>query len=543
MITNLHIKNIGIIDDLEINLNNGLNVLTGETGAGKSLIIGSLDIISGGRFSKEMIRKGEDHSFVEICLYMPENSNSTDGNIIISREIFTNGRNMCKINGRLVTVSELKEFMKNYIEIHGQNDNQKILDSKTHIEYLDAFSGDEINKLKVEYQIAYCEYKKLNKELKQNYGDEKEKQRKLDLLRYQLNEIEEANLKSGEEEKLDEKKRKIQNSEKIVENLNIVNEALGDNTIDVISYAVRALEKIEDIDKKYLSCNNNLKSIYYELQELSRDIYNYKEEIDFDEEEKNNIEERLDLIYSLKRKYGNNIEEIIKYKEKIAEEINKIENSEEYNKKLKQNLEQTKKQMNTIAKLIHNIRFTNSKVLSEKINQTLGDLEMLNAKINVHVDYLESEFFETGKDQVEIYITTNKGEDEKQLVKIASGGEMSRIMLAIKKVLSETDKMPVLVFDEIDTGISGKAANAVGDKLRSISKNHQVICISHLATIAASADYNYFISKNIVGERTSTSVKQLNEQETVEEIARISSGDINEISMQYALKLRSKKAS
>ncbi len=543
MITNLHIKNIGIIDDLEINLNNGLNVLTGETGAGKSLIIGSLDIISGGRFSKEMIRKGEDHSFVEICLYMPENSNSIDGNIIISREIFTNGRNMCKINGRLVTVSELKEFMKNYIEIHGQNDNQKILDSKTHIEYLDAFSGDEINKLKVEYQIAYCEYKKLNKELKQNYGDEKEKQRKLDLLRYQLNEIEEANLKSGEEEKLDEKKRKIQNSEKIVENLNIVNEALGDNTIDVISYAVRALEKIEDIDKKYLSCNNNLKSIYYELQELSRDIYNYKEEIDFDEEEKNNIEERLDLIYSLKRKYGNNIEEIIKYKEKIAEEINKIENSEEYNKKLKQNLEQTKKQMNTIAKLIHNIRFTNSKVLSEKINQTLGDLEMLNAKINVHVDYLESEFFETGKDQVEIYITTNKGEDEKQLVKIASGGEMSRIMLAIKKVLSETDKMPVLVFDEIDTGISGKAANAVGDKLRSISKNHQVICISHLATIAASADYNYFISKNIVGERTSTSVKQLNEQETVEEIARISSGDINEISMQYALKLRSKKAS
>lgn len=543
MITNLHIKNIGIIDDLEINLNNGLNVLTGETGAGKSLIIGSLDIISGGRFSKEMIRKGEDHSFVEICLYMPENSNSIDGNIIISREIFTNGRNMCKINGRLVTVSELKEFMKNYIEIHGQNDNQKILDSKTHIEYLDAFSGDEINKLKVEYQIAYCEYKKLNKELKQNYGDEKEKQRKLDLLRYQLNEIEEANLKSGEEEKLDEKKRKIQNSEKIVENLNIVNEALGDNTIDVISYAVRALEKIEDIDKKYLSCNNNLKSIYYELQELSRDIYNYKEEIDFDEEEKNNIEERLDLIYSLKRKYGNNIEEIIKYKEEIAEEINKIENSEEYNKKLKQNLEQTKKQMNTIAKLIHNIRFTNSKVLSEKINQTLGDLEMLNAKINVHVDYLESEFFETGKDQVEIYITTNKGEDEKQLVKIASGGEMSRIMLAIKKVLSETDKMPVLVFDEIDTGISGKAANAVGDKLRSISKNHQVICISHLATIAASADYNYFISKNIVGERTSTSVKQLNEQETVEEIARISSGDINEISMQYALKLRSKKAS
>ena len=543
MITNLHIKNIGIIDDLEINLNNGLNVLTGETGAGKSLIIGSLDIISGGRFSKEMIRKGEDHSFVEICLYMPEDSNSIDGNIIVSREIFSNGRNMCKINGRLVTVSELKEVMKNYIEIHGQNDNQKILDSKTHIEYLDAFSGEEIKELKTNYFVAYSKYKEIKKELKQNYGDEKERQRKLDLLKYQLNEIEEANLKLGEEERLDEKRKKIQNSEKIVENLNAVNDALGENTIDAISYAVRAFEKIENIDTKYQNCNNSLKSIYYELQELSRDICNYKEEVDFDEEERNKIEERLDLIYSLKRKYGNNIEEILNYKEEISKEINKIENVEEYNQKLRQNLEELKKQMEGVAKLIHNIRSQNSKILNEKINKTLEDLEMPNAKINIHVDYLESEFLENGKNQVEMYITTNKGENEKQLVKIASGGEMSRIMLAIKKALSEADKMPVLVFDEIDTGISGKAANAVADKLSDISENHQVLCISHLPAIAANADYNYFISKNVIGERTSTSIKQLNEQEIIEEIARISSGDINEISMQYAMKLRSKKAS
>ena len=543
MITNLHIKNIGIIDDLEINLNKGLNVLTGETGAGKSLIIGSLDIISGGRFSKEMIRKGEDHSFVEICLYMPEDANSIDGNIIVSREIFSTGRNMCKINGRLVTVSELKEVMKNYIEIHGQNDNQKILDSRTHVEYLDAFSGEEIKLLKQQYQAAYSKYKEIKKELKQNYGDEKEKQRKLDLLKYQLDEIEEANLKIGEEEKLDEKRKKIQNSEKIVENLNAVNDALGENTIDAISYAVRAFEKIESIDKKYQNCNNSLKSIYYELQELSRDVCNYKDEVDFDEEERNSIEERLDLIYSLKRKYGNNIEEILNYKSEIAEEINRIENLEEYNQKLKQNLEKVKEQMNSIGKLIHSLRMQNSKKLNEKINKTLEDLEMPNAKINIHVDYFAEEFFENGKDEVEIYITTNKGEDEKQLIKIASGGEMSRIMLAIKKALSEADQMPVLVFDEIDTGISGKAANAVADKLSDISENHQVLCISHLAAIAANADYNYFISKKVVGERTNTSIKQLNEQETLEEIARISSGDINEISMQYAMKLRSKKAS
>ena len=543
MITNLHIKNIGIIDDIEINLNKGLNVLTGETGAGKSLIIGSLDIISGGRFSKEMIRKGEDHSFVEICLYVPEDEKSIDGNIIVSREIYSNGRNMCKINGRLVTVSELKNFMKNYIEIHGQNDNQNILDSRTHIQYLDNFSGKTIKTLKAEYKEKYIKYNDIKKELKENYGDEKEKQRKLDLLKYQLNEIDEANLKANEEEKLEEKRKIIQNSEKIVENLNSVNKALGENTIDSISYAVRALEKIEGIDKKYEKCNNSLKSIYYELQELSRDVSIYQEEIDFDEQERNEMEERLDLIYSLKRKYGNNIEEILKYKEEISEEINRIENLEEYNQKLKQNLRKIEEQMNAIAKLIHNVRNQNSKALNEKINKTLQDLEMPNAKINIHVDYFENEFFEDGKNQVEIYITTNKGEDEKPLIKIASGGEMSRIMLAIKKALSEADQMPVMIFDEIDTGISGKAANAVADKLSDISKNHQVICISHLASIAANADYNYFISKKVVGERTSTSIKQLNEQETLEEIARISSGDINEVSMQYALKLRSKKAS
>ena len=543
MITNLHIKNIGIIDDIEVNLNKGLNVLTGETGAGKSLIIGSLDIISGGRFSKEMIRKGEDHSFVEVCIYIPEDPNAIDGNIIISREIFSNGRNMCKINGRLVTVNELKSFMKNYIEIHGQNDNQNILDSKTHIQYLDNFAGKEIKVLKEEYKEKYTRYNQIKKELKDNYGDEKEKQRKLDLLRYQLNEIEEANLKASEEEKLDEKRKIIQNSEKIVENLNAVHEALGENTIDSISYAVRALEKIERIDKKYEKCNNSLKGIYYELQELSRDVSSYQEEIDFDEHERNEIEERLDLIYSLKRKYGNNIEEILNYKEEIEVEINRIENLEEYNSKLKIEMEKLKNQMNKLGEKIHTLRTQNSNVLSDNINQTLKDLEMPNAKINIHVEYQENEFFETGKDQVEIYITTNLGEDEKPLIKIASGGEMSRIMLAIKKVLADVDQMPVLVFDEIDTGISGKAANAVAEKLNSISKKHQVICISHLASIAANADYNYFISKNVIGERTNTKIKQLNEEETINEIARISSGEINEIAIEYAQKLRSKKAS
>ena len=542
MITTLHIKNIGIIDDLSIDLNNGLNVLTGETGAGKTLIIDSLGIISGGRFSKEMIRKGETNSFVEICMYEPENENSIDGNIIVSREINSNGRNMCKINGRMVTVNELKNFMSKFIEIHGQNDNQSLLDNKFHLKYLDGFIGEELLKYKQEYKENYTRYIEIKQELKANYGDEKERERKLDLLKYQFNEIEEADLKEKEEEELEEKRKIMLNSEKISNSLNEADEAIGESSIDSINLAIRAMEKIEGIDTKYEAITSNLKNIYYDLQELSRDISNEKEDIYFDEQERNEVEERLDLIYSLKRKYGNNILEILNYKEEIEKEIQHIENLDDYNRKLKKELKQIKEKMTKLAINIHNLREEYAKVLGININKILEDLEMKNAKINIHVDYKEEEFFENGKDEIEFYITTNLGEDEKQLSKIASGGEMSRIMLAIKKVLADTDKMPVLIFDEIDTGISGKAANAVAEKLNSISKNHQVLCISHLPSIAASADYNYFISKKVLNDRTNTNIKLLNEEETIKEIARISSGEINEATIQYATQLRNKKA-
>ena len=543
MITNLHIKNIGIIDNLEINLNKGMNVLTGETGAGKTLIIDAINIICGGRFSKEMIRKGENHSYVEICMYAPNDINSLDGNIIATREIYSNGRNMCKINGRLVTVAELKNFMSNYIEIHGQNDNQQLLDSRTHIKYLDNFVGEKIIKLKIEYKEKYTRYHEIKRELRENYGDEKEKQRKLDLLRYQLNEIEEAKLKNGEEEKLEEKRKIMMNSEKIAKNLSEADMAIGENTIDMISTAIRSLEKIEDIDKKYGETASALRNIYYEIQEISRDISGYSEDSGFDEQEREEIETRLDKIYDLKRKYGNNIEEILKYRDEVEKEIKKIENVDEYNNKLRKEQEELEKEMTEIAEKISEMRKNGAKILNEKINQELIDLEMKNAKINVKVEYKANEFFENGKDEVQIYIKTNVGENENELIKIASGGEMSRIMLAIKKVLAEVDQMSVMIFDEIDTGISGKAAKSVADKMKSISKNHQVLCISHLAAIAASADYNYFISKKVENERTSTNIKLLNEQETLCEIARISSGEVNEVTLQYASELRNKKAS
>lgn len=543
MISTLHIKNIGIIDDLSIDLNEGLNVLTGETGAGKTLIIDSLGIISGGRFSKEMIRKGETNSFVEICMYEPENENSIDGNIIVSREINSNGKNMCKINGRMVTVNELKNFMSKFIEIHGQNDNQSLLDNKFHLKYLDGFIGDKIIDIKKQYKEKYEKYLEIKQELKNNYGDEKERERKLDLLRYQFNEIEEANLKVNEEDNLEEKRKLMLNAEKISKNLNEADIAIGENSIDSINTAIRALEKIENIDKKYEDISSNLKNIYYELQEISRDISEHKEDVYFDEQERNEVEERLDLIYNLKRKYGNDVQEILNYKDEIEAEINHIENLDEYNNKLKKELKQLKQEMTTLAEKMHELRNEYGKVLSININKVLEDLEMKNANINIHVDYNEEEYYENGKDIVEFYITTNLGEDEKQLAKIASGGEMSRIMLAIKKVLADTDKMPVLIFDEIDTGISGKAAGAVAEKLNGISKNHQVLCISHLPSIAAIADYNYFISKRVINERTNTNIKLLNEKETLEEIARISSGEINEATIQYAMQLRNKKVS
>lgn len=542
MIATLHIKNIGIIEDLSIDLNKGLNILTGETGAGKTLIIDSLQIISGGRFSKEMIRKGETNSFVELCMYEPESEKSEEGNIIISREISATGKNMCKINGRMVTVNELKEFMSNFIEIHGQNDNQNLLDNRKHITYLDNFSGEKLQKDKEKYEKLYEERNQIKQELKDNFGDEKEKQRKLDLLQYQVNEIEEAKLKIEEETELEEKRKIMSNAEKISDNLNEADNLISENSIDTISMAIRALEKIENIDEKYEKVSGSLKTIYYELQELSRDISSYTKDIYFDEEERNYIEERLNLIYSLKRKYGNSIKEILKYSEETKKEIEHIENLEEYNNKLKNRQKEIEHQMDKLAKEMNEIRKENAENLSEQINQELIDLEMKNAKINIHIEY-KDEYYKTGKDIVTFYIATNIGESEKELSKIASGGEMSRIMLAIKKVLAETDKMPVLVFDEIDTGISGKAANSVAKKLKAISKKHQVMCISHLPNIAAVADHNYFISKNVKQERTSTQIKLLKENEVIEEIARISSGEVNEITLKYATELRNKKAS
>ena len=537
MITTLHIKNVGIIDDLSIDFNDGFNVLTGETGAGKTLIIGSLAILAGGRFSKEIIRNDEDFSFIEANFYCPQNENAIEGNVIVSREVHSNGRNSCKINGRLVTVNELKEFMSHIIDIHGQHDNQLILDSGNHIIYLDKFIGKEIELELIKYQEKLNEYNKLKQELKNTYGEDQEKERKLDLLHYQLNEIEVANLKETEETELEEKHKMMQNEEKLKENLSQIDIELNENAIGAISNSIRSLEKIQDCGKEYSEKLSILKSSYYDMQELARDFSDMRDNIDFNEEERNQIEDRLDLIYSLKRKYGNSISEILNYAQKIKEEIQKIENLDEYHKKIKKRIEELKSEMKIMADIISKLRKKYGKILSEKINQELKELEMPNAKFEVQIDSIEN-FNDKGLDIIEFMIYTNAGEGMKPLAKIASGGEIARIMLAIKRVLADIDEVDTLVFDEIDTGISGKVGQAVGDKMKSIAKKHQVICITHLPSIVAKGDYNYYINKQTKANKTYTNIKQLNEEETIEEIARISSGEITEIAKAHAKELR-----
>ena len=539
MITTLHIKNIGIIEDIIVDFNEGFNALTGETGAGKTLIVDSLNIIAGGRFSKEMIRKGESYSFVEAALFLP---NLEEENYIVSREIHANGRSTCKINGRLVTVNELKNFMLNVINIHGQSDNQTIMNINEHINFLDDFIGKDIVNLKEEYLTLYNEYKEIQNELSKNYGDDTEKERKLDLLNYQLNEISEANLQINEDIELEEQRKIIQNSEKIYTNLKV---AENNNEIALEEYlitSIKAMEKIENLNEEYSKKLENLRDIYYNLEEINRDISNMQNSIDFDEEIQNNIEYRLDLISSLKRKYGASVEDILSYKEKLQDEIKSIENLETYILELKEKEKILVEKLKNLATEINKIRVKSALELEGKINKELKDLEMKNAKFKVKIVYNENIFKPTGSDDVEFLISTNIGEDYKPLIKIASGGEMSRIMLAIKTIFADTDKVATMVFDEIDTGISGIAAKSVAEKMSKIAEKHQIFVVTHLAIIAAYAKNNYYISKNIENNYTKTNIRLLNEAETVNEIARILTGDITETAITHAKELRKKCA-
>ena len=497
MLGQLHIKNIGIIEDVVINFEDGFNVLTGETGAGKSLIIGSIGAVTGSRISKELIKTGKESALIEACFFEGEDT------VILSREIFSNGRNICKINGEMTTLANLKEMGEKLIDIHGQHDNQSLLNPAMHIDLLDNFIGKELANVKALYLDNLHEYKRLVNELNSNFGDEKERTRRIDLLKYQINEIENADLKVGEEEELYTRRTLIINSEKIVSSLSNAYCSLNDIVIDNLGSAVHEISNIASLDDKYDKILLNLNEAFYMLKDSASETLECMNNVDFDRNEQNEIEERLDLISNLKRK---------------------IENCET--------------ELKNMASKMSEIRKKYAITISKKINKELQDLEMKNAKIEFEFKQSES-FLENGMDNVQILISTNLGEDMKPLSKIASGGEISRIMLALKTVFCEYDDIDSMIFDEIDTGISGQAAKMVAEKMKKISKKHQLICITHLPVIAAMGDANYFISKVTKDNKTCTLVKKLNEDETITEIARILDGnDICEISLKHAMSLR-----
>ena len=531
MLGQLHIKNIGIIDEITINFEDGLNILTGETGAGKSLIIDSINAITGSRLSKDIIKNGESFALVEACFFGDEDT-------ILTREFYKNGRNICKINGNMVTLAEFKMLGEKLIDIHGQHDNQSLLNEKTHLDLLDNFAGNEILEYKLKYAKLLDEYKKTKSEIEKNYGDPVERARRIDLLKYQNEEISNANLKIGEDAELENKRTIIMNYEKIAKSLNTAYSLLDNNSIESLSSAIHEINLISNFDKKYEELLNELNDAYYNLKDAAAEISSKIDDNNFDEEEQKEIEERLDLIFSLKRKYGNDIETILNYNKEIENEINYLENSDEIISKLQEKLKILENKLKEVATNIRIVRKNKAKILEEKINEQLQDLEMKKAYIEFEFKESNS-FLENGMDIAQILISTNIGEGLKQLTKIASGGEISRVMLAIKTILCNFDNIPTMIFDEIDTGISGQAGKAVAEKMKIIGKTHQVICVTHLPTIAAAGNTNYFIEKIVENERTKTKITKLNENQTIYEIARILAGrDITKAVLQHAKEIR-----
>lgn len=528
----LHIKNIGIIDEITINFEDGLNILTGETGAGKSLIIDSINAITGSRMSKDIIKYGESMALVEACFF------DADETKILTREFFQNGRNVCKIDGRMVTLGELKETGENLIDIHGQHDNQSLLNEKTHLNLLDSFASKEIESVKAEYKKEFEKYKEIKEKIKNSYGDPIERARRIDLLKYQKDEILQAKLSESEEAILEERRNIMMNSEKIVGALRKSYSLFDEAILDNIGNVTYELSSISHINPKYESVLQTINDSYYALKDASSEILDYAEEVEFDEAEQREVEERMDLIFSLKRKYGNDVKKILEYLEQITEELDFLENSEEIIQKLEIELASKEKVLRNLAGKIRKIRKDFSEKISQKVNEQLVDLEMKKAHIEFEFKELET-FTETGMDGVQILICTNAGEGLKPLTKIASGGEISRVMLALKTVLCMYDDVPTMIFDEIDTGISGQVGKAVAEKMKIIGNTHQVISVTHLPVIAASGDANYYIEKNTVDDRTSTSVRKLDEKETVNEVARIIAGnDLSDAVIKHAKEIR-----
>ena len=546
MLNQLSIRNVAVIDKLDINLHDGVSVLTGETGAGKSIIIDSINMILGDRANKELVRYGTDKAVVQAVFDAPKSVINVleendidveDETVIITRQVTKEGKSAARINGMVVTLNILREISDRLINIHGQHDNQALLTPIRHITFLDAYADNEeyINR----YKDILSKKREIEKKISSLEMDEQEKMQRIDLLEYQVTEIKKASLEKGEEDDLREQRDIYTNAEQITKSVNeaYMNLYEGDeiqSAYDGISIAVNEISQISDLNPQLKSIYDTLNEIMYSLEDTAHEIKEFGETVEFDEQTLNEIEERLDLISRLKRKYGNSIEEILEYLKKAESELNDIKLSDERTNKLKEELKNITKELKEKGNVLTQRRENAAKVLEENIEKSLHELNMEKSKFKVNIEN-DGTFYDNGMDKVEFLISTNPGEPLKPLVKIASGGELSRVMLAIKSILADSDGVDTMIFDEIDTGVSGKAAMSIAKKLAVIAKNKQVICITHLPQLTAMADNHYLIQKNTDGELASTTLKELDEEGRELEIARIiDGGEVTELALSHA---------
>ncbi|MCR4719933.1 MAG: DNA repair protein RecN [Firmicutes bacterium] len=528
MLLFMNIKNVALIEQTEIEWAPQMTVLTGETGAGKSIIIDCVNLLLGARSDKTLVRYGTDKARIQglfsasddVLEILKDEGIETEGNsVLIDRELSQEGRNICRINGVMTTQNVLREIGARLINIHGQHDNQALLTPDKHIDFLDEYAKTDLT----EYKKLYEKRKQLLLNLESLDKSEQERVQRIDLLSYQTDEILSADLKIGEEAELKERKALIDNAEKIAVSLNeAYNSLYGDNcAYDLTSGAVSALERISEIDEDLDAVLSKITDVKYIIEDSVHEIRNFLDNLDFDENEQNDIEERLDTISRLKRKYGDDEESILNYLEESLAELDSLKNYEENTEKLKKELSELESNMTKEAEKITKTRELAAKRLQKEVEESLSELDM--PKVRFETEFKKTDFTQKGTECAEFLICPNVGEELKPLVKIASGGELSRIMLAIKSIVC--DSVDTLIFDEIDTGVSGNAAKKIASKLWNLARGKQVICVSHSPQLAATADNHFVISKKTDGERTVTEVKKLSQDERIYEIARIIDGN------------------
>ncbi|MBQ7944926.1 MAG: DNA repair protein RecN [Lachnospiraceae bacterium] len=538
MLISLHVKNLALIKETEVSFREGLNILSGETGAGKSIIIGSINLALGARADKDMIRHGAEYALVELVFQISDADMlqrikemeipvEEDGIVIIQRKIQPN-RSICKVCGETVTTKQIKELAELLIDIHGQHEHQSLLYKKNHMEILDSFAAEELAPIKVKLKESYRRYVALRKELDEFRVDESAKAKELSLAEFEYSEIEDANLTSGEDDELETLYRRMTNSRQLVEAASKVYSLLGagsNSVADSVGRAVRELRAIEEFDDTAKQLTLELENIDDLVSDFNRSIAGYMSDMEFDEQSFRETEERLNLLNHMKLKYGGSIEAVKQYQEELEQRIEKLRNADAYQAKLEKELADTEKELLQTCEAASAVRKKEAKKLSEDMIQALTELNFLEVSFEIQVRKKE-EYSALGNDDVEFMISTNPGEPMKNLGSVASGGELSRIMLAIKTVLASRDQIPTMIFDEIDTGISGKTAWKVSEKLGVIAKNHQIICITHLPQIAAMADHHFIIAKRAEDNATVTGITEMNAEESVDELARMLGGEV-----------------